>query len=521
MPPPTRKILHIFRRDHRLSDNTALLAACSQKDVEIIPIFIFTHAQIRDNPLKSTNCIQFMCESLTDLDGQLREKGSKLLIFYGDEFDILKRLLNANPDIYGVSFNMDYTQYSMERDQHIIDLVRKIRPVVPISGVGSGGGSGPANINLRERSGKTSIELFAGLPENIIIREDIMMNPVNTVLTTGGKMYMKFTPYSRASLARDIPEPTSNRYGNFLSARGISAVVGSPGGFLGKCVVEIGEFAARFYGNSPNPHLIERGGRTRALEILRNLGDWRGYNENRDMLTYKTTHLSPFNKFGCVSCREVFHAMKSKLGRGNGVISQMVWRDFFYNLSYNHPEIYKGAMNPKYVDIKWENDAGRFRAWCEGRTGFPIVDACMRELNTTGYMHNRGRLIVANFLSRILQVDWRRGEHYFAKMLYDYDPAQNNFGWQICATVSGTESRPLNQTIMNPWIQSAKFDPDAEYIKKWMPELKDIPASKLHKWDIYGEAILKSDDSHIKYILPIVNYKNEKEDNLKMYKSSH
>jgi deoxyribodipyrimidine photo-lyase len=276
---------------------------------------------------------------------------------------------------------------------------------------------------------------------------------------------------------------------------------------------------SQFYELPAAENLLERGGRTRAREILASLRNWRDYNNMRDLLTYNTTHLSPFNKFGCISCREVFHAMHDKLGTSSDLIGQMIWRDFFYNLSFNHPEIYRQAMNPRYANIKWPENAEthrRFTAWCQARTGYPIVDACMREINTTGYMHNRGRLIVANFLSRLLQVDWRRGEHYFAKTLYDYDPAQNNFGWQICATVSGTESRPLNQTIFNPWLQSAKYDPDAEYIKKWLPELKDIPATKLHRWSEFGEDILKNDKT-IKYILPIVNYTDEKEENLKLY----
>jgi deoxyribodipyrimidine photo-lyase len=208
--------------------------------------------------------------------------------------------------------------------------------------------------------------------------------------------------------------------------------------------------------------------------------------------------------------------MLDKLGKENGVIRQLFWRDFFYHLSNANPEIYTHALNPKYRVIHWKKNPVGWRAWCEGRTGFPVVDACMRELNTTGYMHNRGRLIVSSFLCRMLHIDWRDGERYFATQLYDYDPAQNNFGWQVSgANSSGTTSRPLEQTILNPWIQSAQFDPKGEYIKKWCPELNDVLPADLHRWHERSKLWL---DKGVKYIAPILDYKTEKENNLKMYR---
>jgi deoxyribodipyrimidine photo-lyase len=139
----------------------------------------------------------------------------------------------------------------------------------------------------------------------------------------------------------------------------------------------------------------------------------------------------------------------------------------------------------------------------------------MRELNTTGYLHNRGRLIVSNFLTRILQQNWHEGEYHFARVLYDYDPAQNSFGWQISASISGTASRPINQNIYNPWIQSAKFDKEGKYIKHWLPELSSVEARKLHKWDKYCDDELAKG---VKYLAPIVDYAKEREYNLKMIK---
>ena len=262
-----------------------------------------------------------------------------------------------------------------------------------------------------------------------------------------------------------------------------------------------------------NPNLPHKGGRTEGLAILAKLANWRDYDKMRNELDYETTRLSPFNKFGCISVREAYHAVKSKLGISSGIIGQYIWRDFFYTLSHHHPEIYRESLNAKYRGIKWSANKGHFTAWKEGRTGYPIVDACMAEINTTGYMHNRGRLIVSNFLVRMLHIDWREGERYFAQMLYDYDPAQNNFGWQISAFTSGTESRPVNQTIMNPWIQSHNFDSDASYIKKWLPQLKDVPAADLHNWGAKYEKY----KGKVDYPAPIVDYAKEKDVSLHAY----
>ena len=471
--------IHIFRRDYRLYDNTALIEACKTYDI-VVPIFIFTKVQITENPLRSDNAVQFLCESLRDLGEQLHEKGGNLFTFYGDDFSILGDIVSSIGKIGGyqvkcVSFNKDMTAYSQKRDAKIREMMKKV------------------NIDVLEL-------------------DDITLHPLGTVTTNGGKMYSKFTPYWRAASSIKVDEPIANSHKNYQgicgelarkllqhsSAITMEDIMKPDGQIMGKV----------------NEKLPERGGRANGLKILAKMGMWRNYDDMRDELIYNTTHLSPFNKFGCVSIREVYHSMVDKLGSKNGVIRQLFWRDFFYNLSALHPEIYKGPLNTKFAGIKWENDPVKFKAWCEGRTGFPVVDAAMREINETGYMHNRGRLIVSNFLVRLLQVDWRMGEHYFAKKLYDYDPAQNNFGWQTGAATTPTISRPLAQTILNPWIQSSNFDKDAEYIKKWLPELKEVTASHLHKWDEHCDEWL---EKGVKYIKPIIDYKLEKEKNLKLY----
>jgi len=485
--------IHIFRRDYRLHDNTTLIEACKTHDI-VIPIFIFTHKQIdsRQNSFRSDNSIQFLCNSLQDLDKQLQNQShnqthnqlpTHLYIFYGDEYIILEDLIKLIPNLKTISFNQDYTKYAQERDAKIKDLCQS------------------KNIHC-------------------LSLDDICLNPVGTVLTTNGKVYTKFTPFWRASSNKIIRKPISNPGKNYLnSSDTISKKLESVAHYMK--IVDVMKPNGVILGNINN-RLPEKGGRENGLAILKRITEWKDYNNEHDHLTYQTTHLSAYNKFGCVSIREVYWCMVAKLGKDNGLVRQLFWRDFFYHLSNQFPEIYLGtnqsSLNPKYRNIKWHTDPNMFQKWCNGETGFPIVDACMRELNTTGYMHNRGRLIVSNFLCRLMHMDWHLGEKYFATKLYDYDPTQNNFGWQVSgANSSGTTSRPLEQTILNPWLQSSQFSKDGKYIKMWCPELEDVTPADLHKWDndsICNKWLSKG----VKYIKPILDYKIEKEKNLKMYR---
>lgn len=182
-----------------------------------------------------------------------------------------------------------------------------------------------------------------------------------------------------------------------------------------------------------------------------------------------------------VSCREVYNVYKQKLSLQNKLFTQLYWREFYTIVSYYHP-INKGATNPKYNNIKWINSSSLFKKWKEGKTGVPIVDAGMRELNTTGYMHNRCRMITSNFLIKILHIDWKLGEKYYATQLTDYDPCVNNGSWQW-SSGSGTDTQPFFR-VFNPYLQSQKYDKQCSYIKKWCPEYKDVPCSDIHNWNI-------------------------------------
>jgi len=501
--------IHIFRRDYRLEDNTTLIESCKTHDI-VLPIFIFTQKQIdkNKNPYRSDNSVQFLCYSLQDLDKQLQTKHSNLTVFYEnnkeDEYSILYTLIKQINNIKTISFNMDYTNYSQERDNKIKQLCAK------------------NNINC-------------------LSLDDICLNPIGSVLTGSGTPYSKFTPFLNKSKLQNIKNIIKNNNTNYYNKDNKSnnnKLITNVLNKLDKLIIKIDDILKPngLIMGEYNKNLPECGGRDCGLNILKNIKDWSNYNEERDNIIYQTTHLSPFNKYGCLSIREVYWTFK-KLGKDGdeGLIKQLFWRDFFYNLSHYNPEIYKEkALNPSYRNIKWREDKhsmDNFDKWCQGKTGYPIVDASMNELNITGYMHNRGRLIVSNFLCRLLHIDWKLGERYFASKLYDYDPTQNNFGWQVSGSnSSGTTSRPLSQTIMNPWIQSAKHDNYGAYIKKWLPELKDVKASHLHKWYDYHTHYSLSDkinndeknDKNVKlminYIKPIIDYSIEKDKNLKMYK---
>lgn len=487
--------IHIFRRDYRLTDNTSLLTAIKAGYI-IIPIFIFTPVQIEDkrNKYKSHSCLRFLIDSLQDLDKQLNKLDSKLHIYYGNDEHIIKTIIQKNDTnknqyrISAISFNRDYTAYAHKRDIMITKLCH--------------------NANIR-----------------VITMDDTLLQPLGTVCTgpiNHRKPYTKFTPFYRAAKQHVVKKPSKIRIfsSNFLSSKVATwSPITGEANITGKwnhihTFYDMEKLPIHQTKDSSTGILLEKPGRDAALHRLHQLGEWKQYGECRDQLVYETTHLSAYLKFGCISIREAYWNIRSKLGRTNGepLLRQLYWRDFFYILSAANPRVYKESLDTRRHDIKWwPAGTNNWKAWTDGMTGYPIVDACMRELNATGYMHNRGRLITSNFLVRLLHINWRDGERYFATHLYDYDPTQNNFGWQVSSAVSGTESRPISQTIYNPWLQARKYDSNAEFIKKWCPELASVPASDLMNWDSKWKQWLdKGCPLYGQYPQPIVDYKEEK-----------
>jgi deoxyribodipyrimidine photo-lyase len=256
------------------------------------------------------------------------------------------------------------------------------------------------------------------------------------------------------------------------------------------------------------------GGRKKGIDILNSIKRHSDYGETRNDLTKETTGLSAYMKFGCVSPREVFYIMKNNLGLNHDLIRQLIWREFYLQLIISFPYVLKGkSLKEKYDKIVWENNLEYFDKWCKGETGFPIVDAGIREMNETGFMHNRARLIVASFLVKNLLVDWRLGEKYFATKLIDYDPASNNGNWQWVAG-SGADSMPYFR-IFNPWTQGKTHDKEALYIKKWVPELESVEPKDIHNW---FNPEVREKYPEVEYNEPIIDYSASRTKTLDLYK---
>lgn len=439
-----KRALFVFRRDLRLEDNLALQAAL-QVAKEVILAFIFTPEQIKKNAYRSDPALQFMIESLQDLEKEIKKKGGRLYLFYGSPQDTVERVIKTL-QIEAVFVNRDYTPYSTKRDKEIEKVCGKYH--IPFESY-----------------------------------DDLLLHPGETSLKKDASPYVIFTPFYKAALKLPIKKPLKNLDTNYYSKE-IS--------FAKKAI---------FYESLLPKRLSQpKGGRFEALKILTHLKAFAAYEKEKDFpYLDKTTHLSCHLKFNTCSTREVYQAMERALGSEHGLIRSLYWREFYTLIAYHFPHVFGHAFHSEYDLIRWENKEKLFKLWCEGRTGFPIVDAGMRQLNETGFMPNRVRMITASFLVKDLHIDWRWGEKYFASKLMDYDPAINNGNWQWVAS-TGCDVQPYFR-IFNPWTQAKKFDPDGLYIKKWIGELKTIPAERLHTW--YLET--KSKD----YPLPIVDHAKE------------
>ena len=449
--------LFIFRRDFRLIDNKGLEYAMNNFD-NIIPIFIFTPEQItKKNKFISNNSIQFMIESLKDLDSELHKNNSKLHIFKGNNITVLKKI-HKQISIDNIIFNKDYTPYAIKRDNSIEKFCKQ------------------NNINC-------------------VMIEDYLLHPIGTLLKNNNDPYTVYTPFKNNGLKLTVDKPLKNKIKNLISENKLKT--------------------NEYIKYQTNEDILVRGGRLNGLKQLKNIKNQKKYNTTRNDLTIQTSLLSAYIKYGCISIREVYWHILNLFGKSNQLISQLFWREFYFYIAYYFPQVLKGKnYNTKYDAIKWNTNNNLFKAWCDGLTGYPIIDAAMTELNTTGYMHNRGRLITSNFLNRILGQDWRKGEQYFATQLTDYDPSVNNGNWQWIAS-TGVDPKPYFQRLFNPWLQSKKFDKNAEYIKKWLPQLSEIPAKELHEWEKYSTDY---DLNDINYIKPIVDYKTQRKLSVDMYR---
>lgn len=465
------KSVYIFHRALRLKDNIGLIEALKNSK-HVIPIFIFTPEQIgKQNKFRSINAITFMIEALKDLDDKLKKFKSKCFLFYGKQEDILRKIIRNDEDIEAVYVNKDYTNYAINRE-------KKLKTICDDYNV------------------------------DFLLYEDYLLHGINKVFTGEGTHYSVFTPFYNKIKKFNVNKPVSNNRKNYISYK-YNLIDHKKFDHIEKIIRnDLKNTDDELLYTLPDYKATSK----EATKRLANIKNHKKYALQRNMLALHTTRLSPYIKFGLLSIREVYHRIKDLFGNKHDLIKQLYWREFYYNLAYNVPRVLKGKSYKEHYDkIKWSYDKKLFDKWKTGNTGFPIVDAGMRELNETGYMHNRTRLITSNFLIKLLGIDWKEGEKYYSSKLVDYDPSVNNGNWQWSSS-SGADSQPYFR-IMNPWLQSKKYDPDCDYIKQWIPELKHVDNKDIHKWDTKHDLYYNID-----YPKPCINYEKSRKQIKKIYK---
>lgn len=424
-----------FRRDFRLDDNVGLYNALKSNN-PVLPIFIYDTDIINKLP-KDDARLTFIYEYLQKINKTLKhEHGSSVAFYHGKPIEIFKQIIE-DFDIEKVFTNKDYEPYALERDNSISNLLKE-----------------------------NNIE-FNTYKDQVIFEE-------SEVVKSDGEPYLVFTPYMKKwkNVFKDFnwkDYPSEKHLDNLIKKTDLPDLHLSDMGF------EISSIKV------PDYHLEK--------EFIEN------YDNTRDKPSINgTSRLSPYLRFGLVGYRKI--VKKALLVEDKTFLNELIWREFYKVILFHFPESADNAFKKKYDRIEWRNDEEEFEKWKTGDTGYPIVDAGMRQLNETGWMHNRVRMIVGSFLCKHLLIDWRWGEAYFAEKLLDYEMSSNVGGWQWVAG-SGVDAAPYFR-IFNPYSQTDKYDKDEKYIKKWVPELNtdDYPKPMLeHKFarerclKVYKEAL--------------------------------
>ena len=422
-----------FRRDLRLTDNAGLFYAL-KSGLPVLPVFIFDTQILDKLNAKNDARVSSIHAQITKVQNELVEHGSTLKVIHDKPREAIEKLISEF-EIAAVFTNKDYEPYAIKRDTEIESLLKK-----------------------------KGIE-FHAFKDHVIFEH-------NEVVKDDGTPYTIFTPYSKKwkdkLKDKGIPDFPSQKY-----------LIG-------------------FLKSLPNPipelndlGFIKSDLQFPKVNISENL--LRDYAEKRDLPAMDaTSRLGIYLRFGILSIREV---TRKALELSEIFLNELIWRNFFIDILWHFPHVVNKSFKPKYDFIQWRNNEREFELWCRGETGYPIVDAGMRELNQTGFMHNRVRMITASFLTKHLLIDWRWGEAYFAEKLLDYELASNNGNWQWAAGC-GCDAAPYFR-VFNPEMQQKKFDPQAKYILKWVPEFGTL-----------------------KYPQPIVDHKFARERILKTYKEA-
>lgn len=400
-----------FRRDLRLFDNAGLTAAL-RADHPVVPVFIFDKEILEKLEAKKDARVQFIHRELEDIKEKLQKKDSDIDIRYGKPGEVWKDLLD-DYSIDTVFTNRDYEPYARERDAEVKKLLSK------------------ENVDFKD------------FKDQVIFDRD-------EVLKDDGDPYVVFTPFGKKwketlSEGDTASFETEKYHKNFHK-------------FSAKKLPSLKSMGFKAFDFNYYPD------RTIDTKLIKKYGELRDY-PSRDA----TSHLSVHLRFGTVSIRELTRLAQE---HSETWLNELIWRNFYQIIIWHFPDRIENAFKSKYDRIPWRDDTKSFEAWCAGKTGYPIVDAGMRQINETGFMHNRLRMVVASFLTKHLLIDWRWGEAYFAEKLLDFELASNNGGWQWAAG-SGCDAAPYFR-VFNPELQTKKFDPDLKFIRKWVPEFDSM-----------------------------------------------
>lgn len=420
-----------FRRDLRVKDNAGLYNALTSGK-EVLPIFIFDKNILGELPEYDAR-VTFIHTLLEDIQEELKKHNKSLAVFYGTPENVFKKIIKEN-DVNEVFTNHDYEPYAQKRDKEIANILK---------------GEGIT---------------FTTFKDQVIFEKSEVVKDDDTP-------YVVYTPYMKKWKQKF----SANDIESYTSASNLHNIASHSYPFLS--LKDIGFEKSKI---TPEKYTI-------TPSVIDN------YEDNRNFPAKSgTSGLSPYLRFGAISIREAVN--KANESKNGTFLDELIWREFFMQILWHYPKTVTESFRSKYDNIKWRNNETEFKAWCDGKTGYPMVDAGMRELNATGIMHNRVRMVTASFLCKHLLIDWRWGEAYFAEKLFDYEQSSNVGNWQWAAG-SGVDAAPYFR-IFNPTEQVKKFDKELKYIKKWVPEFEDLDYR------------------------PIVEHKEARERALKVYKQA-
>lgn len=430
-----------LRRDLRLHDHAALARALKETG-SIQPIFIFDTDILAGFPNPDDRRVSFIARTLTHMHAQLKKRGGGLLVLAGPAHEIVPKLsaaLNASRVVCAA----DFEPATRARDEAVAHALKHHGELIRVV--------------------------------------DHVIKPPYDMLKDDGTPFKVFTPYYKKWLSRLSPVDSAaydvNDTGRYADRNALAHAAHAAG--LTVLDIDAGEAA-----------MLAATGYRYHQDELWNVDDVQGrlerfaqckllqYGTGRDMMAEAgTSQLSPYLRFGLVSVRECLRT--AQIAGGEKWVSELVWREFYMSIMYHFPAVVDHEFTEKYRgQLAWQNNEAHFAAFCEGRTGYPVVDAAIRQLLQTGWMHNRARMIVASFLTKDLLTDWRFGERFFARHLMDYELASNNGGWQWAAS-TGTDAAPYFR-VFNPELQSRKFDPKGDYIRRYVPELASLNDKTIH-----------------------------------------